>query len=229
MKKPSVHLVGCLFVLALGSASLSSCQSDGFASSLTLTGAETQRDLASDVHSTLGAQEACQREFSEAFELLTGLQQSEVDDVADLYHDLQGKVDTCAEHVRRSGARIGGLRESGAVLFTDWASELDEFVSPGMRSRSEDRMHDARRGLDDLLAGLERAQVQMEEILMLQRDYVLFFNHNLSAHSIESLAGENEHFQDRMSALADEFADVSRSADKFVVELHGAPTVHADS
>jgi hypothetical protein len=224
MNKSSARVVATLIALAVGTVSLSSCQSNGFASSLTLTGAETQRDLAVDVRRTLEAQEACHAEFSDAFEVLDRLQSADESQVGQLYDGLQGQVDKCADRVRKSSAHIGQLRDSGTALIADWTAELEQFVSPRMRSRSEGRMHEAQVRLDDLLARLEHAQVQMEEILMLQRDYVLFFNHNLSANSIASLEDENEHFEYRMQDLAEEFAEVRRVADAFVVEMQGAPS-----
>ena len=97
MQTINALLVGSL--IALGVSGLTACQSKGYASSLSLSGAEHQRDLAKTVDTALDAQSASQTEFSLAFDVLLELQGAPGELVEGLYKDLQLQVDSCARSV----------------------------------------------------------------------------------------------------------------------------------
>ena len=65
----------------------------------------------------------------------------------------------------------------------------------------------------------------MTTLLDSHRDYVLYFNHNLTGASVEVLEQENERFEDNMAALANECALVEEDAATFIQRLAGAPNV----
>jgi len=216
-----LHTIFVGSLIALGAASFTSCQSNGYASSLALTGAETQRDLTQTVTDALEVQTNSHTEFSAAFDVLLQLQRAPADQFEELYKDLQHQVDLCALNVDRVDEHIARVEEDAGLLFAGWESDLEQFSSPNMRARSEARMGEARESLQHLLDQLRNARGSMDAILRTQRDYVLFFNHNLSANSIATLELENEQFQADMNQLDGLIERAREQADSFVLELRG--------
>ena len=197
----TIHALLVSSLIALCASGLTSCQAEGYASSLSLSGAEHQRDLARTVNTALDVQSASQEEFSSAFEVLLQLQQAPAESVEDLYADLQLQVDSCARSVERVDVHIARVEKGSELLFAAWETELEQFSSPGMRARSEARMGESREGLQQLLAQLRDARGSMAGILRTQRDFVLYFNHNLSPNSIATLESENRQFEADMEQL----------------------------
>ena len=193
-------LVGSL--VALGATGLVACQSNGYASSLALDGAESQRDLGHSVTSVLEAQMESQSEFDEAFQLLLQLQRAPQEDVVDLYAEFQKQVDSCARNVERVDQGILTVEQNATELFASWEADLGQFSSPTMRERSQARMGQAQDSLQRLLDQLRNGRGSMDAILRTQRDFVLYFNHNLSPNSIATLESENAQFEASMRELA---------------------------
>ena len=221
-----MHTINALLVgslIAFCAPGLTSCQSEGYASSLSLSGAEHQRDLAQKVETVLEVQMASQAEFAAAFEVLLELQGATEEEVESFYRKLQLQVDSCARSVERVDIHIGRVEEGSGLLFAAWETELEQFSSPAMRARSEARMGEAREGLQQLLERLRDARGSMENILRTQRDFVLYFNHNLSPNSIATLEPENRKFRADMQQLDGLIEWAREQAESFVGELRGAP------
>ena len=216
-------LVGSL--VALGATGLVACQSNGYASSLALDGAESQRDLGHSVTSVLEAQMESQSEFDEAFQLLLQLQRAPQEDVVDLYAEFQKQVDSCARNVERVDQGILTVEQNATELFASWEAELDQFSSPTMRERSEARMGQAQHSLQRLLDQLRNARGSMDAILRTQRDFVLYFNHNLSPNSIATLEPENAAFESSMAELGELIQRAREAADALMGELQGSSPI----
>lgn len=223
MNSLNALIVGSL--VALGATGLVSCQSNGYASSLALDGAESQRNLGDSVTALLDSQTASQAQFDEAFQLLLQLQHASQEDVVDLYEQFQKQVDTCARNVEHVDQGILGVEQDATELFASWESELDQFSSPTMRERSEARMGQAQHSLQRLLDQLRNARGSMDAILRTQRDFVLYFNHNLSPNSIATLEPENAAFESSMAELGELIQRARESADALMGELQGSSPI----
>ena len=221
MHTTNALLAGLL--IAFCAPGLTSCQSEGYASSLALSGAEHQRDLTRKVDAVLEVQTASQAEFASAFDVLLSLQGATAEEVEGLYKKLQLQVDSCARSVERVDLHIGRVEEGSALLFAAWETELEQFSSPAMRARSEARMGEARQGLQHLLERLRDARGSMDGILRTQRDFVLYFNHNLSPNSVATLEPENRKFKASMQELNGLIERAREQAQTFMGELQGAP------
>lgn len=221
MKTLNTLMVGSL--IALAANALVACQSNGYASSLALDGAESQRELSRSVEIVLQTQTKSHTEFSEAFDLLLQLQRANDETIEDLYGDLQRKVDSCARNVDRVDQGILRVEEHAAQLFASWEADLAQFSSESMRDRSQVRMGQAQDSLQRLLDQLRNARGSMEAILHTQRDYVLYFNHNLSANSIATLGSENAAFQADMRELDRLIERARELANSLMGELQGSP------
>ena len=223
----TTHLPLFLAPILLNVAGLSSCRSSGYSSSLNLSGSENREQLAQSVRRTVESQIETKNEFVDAFHRLealgTPLPPEAETDVEELYVALQDQVDRCVRSFNETKREIETLEREGAELFQGWNAELEQFTSQGLRARSEARMNDARRRLEALLGRLWNGQDQMEGLLLSFHDYVLFFNHNLSAPSLATLEGENEALEEAVQSLETLLDGTLQDGQSFVDYLVGAP------
>lgn len=210
---------------ALTLAVLSGCQSDSYMSSIPLTGANSREKLAASVNATVDEQQKCYGEFVEAHALLQKLQVTDKENVDRAYGELRSQVDECARSLESFGERMLRVENDAMTLFAGWEVELDEFRSDIMRQHSAERLTAAQSGFALLQDELTSVHGQMSTLLDSHRDYVLYFNHNLTGASVEVLEQENDRFETNMATLEQECRLVQEDAGTFVRRLAGAPNV----
>jgi hypothetical protein len=214
-------------IVALSLAALTGCKSESYMSSISLTGADSRERLAASVDRTVAAQQACYGEFVEAHEMLRSLQVVDKEDVDRAYGELRAQVDECARSLEAFGERMIAVENDAMTLFAGWEIELDEFNSDIMRQHSAERLTAAQSGFALLQDELSSVHGQMTTLLDSHRDYVLYFNHNLTGASVEVLNKENERFEANMATLSQECSLVEDDAATFVRRLAGAPSIEA--
>ena len=222
MKNTRHALAGSILLTTVLASGLQGCRSTGYTASLSLTGAENQEDFVDTLHAAVDAQTATQAEFVEGFKLLTQLQKAPAEEVHDRYDALLDQIDVTAEQYEASQEQIELVRERGATLFAAWNEELEQFSSGRLRSRSEERMQHAQEQLTEVDAQLRNVQGRMERVLMEQRDYILFFNHNLGAY--DSLSDESDQFAEDAEALDNAIDSARRHVRRLVEHLQGGPS-----
>ncbi len=212
-------------IAALAAFALSACQSSGYTSSLTLEGVDHQTDLAREVSRAMETQLESQEAFNTALDLITRFTEPRAEVDLDLHEDLLDQVDTCADHVADLEPQIADLQAVGATLFSDWQAELDQFSSPQIRARSEERMREVQVSFASLLEQLRATNQQTAAALVTLRDYVLFFNHNLNPRAIESLRSENAGVAEVIGTLNAEVDAAAEVTEAFLGSLQGRAPV----
>lgn len=221
------HPIQPLLASLAAAAALAACQSSSYTSSLSLSGTEHQRDLSATVEAAIVAHEDSRQVFSSAYEVLGRFTDPGQEVTLELYQELRRQVDRAAQVASQLHPHMARVENDGASLFTDWNKELEQFASQKMRARSEGRMQQVYKDFDRFLAQMRETQEHVDEALVSLRDYVLFFNHNLTPDAIATLDGENEGFARRVFALNESVKDVRRRGDAFAVALQGRQQVMA--
>lgn len=218
MKSIAIRLGG----LALLGATFASCSSTGYTSQLKLEGGTNQKSVLLDsVRTSREEQAAAQAEFVEAINLYSQLVRPGAEKPEKLYKQFRAQVDKCASTLGELASRITLMEEQAAMLFENWALELDEFASPRLRSKSEAMLLDTEKRFDKMNGALATTHAKMDEVLIGFRDYVIFFNHNLNPRALATLHEENTHFLAEIQGLKDQIAHSRGEAEAFVMALDG--------
>ena len=211
---------GVLAALA-GGVSLAACQTtQGYTSSLELSGADNKGELLKTLGVARDKLVDAQREFTGAFELFSQITRGE-ENLPALYEDLQRNIDACASCVDELRERRLVVEEDALQLFASWSLELDQFTLIEMREKSQVLLFETQESYEGLLASLDATQVEMENALSAFRDYVLYFNHNLNPWGIQALEQENAWFVESLLLLKQEIGSTRLAAERLAAAIQG--------
>lgn len=212
-----------LRLLLLAALPLSACQSDGYMSSVALTGAETRQDVVASITDAVDQQRAAVDALQTAGRALASIQSAGEADAVAQYSEYLDQIDGGAREVERFGSRLVEVDASGERLFAGWELELEQFSSDAIREQSSRRLAASRSGFALLREEMAGVHAQMEAMLSTHRDHALFLNHNLAASSRELLGAENRRFAAAMATLTADSGVVEADAATFTGRLAGSP------
>lgn len=132
-----------------------------------------------------------------------------------LSKDLMRAQDAAAD-VKSSINKIEGVAQA---MFSEWATELDDFKSAELRSKSERLLRDTKQRYGKMLGAMRDAEGRMTPILDKFSDHVRFLKHNLNAKSVADLQTTVDQIGGDVSRLIEEMEMSIREADEFIKSM----------
>lgn len=206
----------CTAFLVLGSSVLAASCSSAYYGMMEKIGYEKRDILIDRVEEGRDAQKDAKEEFRSALEAFKSVTGFKGGDLEELYDELNGRYEDCAEGVEEVKDRIEAIEEVSADLFSEWKKEIGEMTSADLRAKSETMLKDTQRQYGDLIAAMKKAESKMEPVLADFHDRVLFLKHNLNAKAIASLKGDLSSIETNVGDLIKEMEASIAEADSFI-------------
>jgi chromosome segregation ATPase len=184
-------------------------------------GIPKREQLVARVEEGREAQLEAKQEFQDAlaaFKAATGFQGGALED---LYEDLKGRQDSCAESVEAVGERIDAIEGVAEALFDEWSAEIDQYQSIELKSKSKAQLADTERRYQELVSAMRKAEAKMEPVLAAFKDRVLYLKHNLNAMAIASLDKDLVSIEGDVAKLVQEMERSIAEADAFIKSMDG--------
>jgi len=207
----------CLAVALL----TTSCLCKGFTSDLRTASADDKTTLLASAEASRQEHAPVQAQFQSTYQVFEQLVRQEVEDPHAAYDEFVDRIDASAQSAERFEARTATLREDATAFFETWELEIEQFTTPGLRAHSEAMLHDSRESFEKLVMQLDKTHDQMQAVLLVWRDYVLFFSHNLNKHALASLDDQNQDFAAVFEELDEAFAESRARLGRFFQVLGG--------
>lgn len=210
--------LGLLLVFTL----LGGCQK-AYYGTMEAFGVHKREILVDRVVEARDAQNAAKEQFSSALEEFSSVLNFQGGDLEAKYEKLQAEYDRSVARAGAVSSRIRAVKDVSEALFNEWEDELDDYTSPTLRSRSEQKLRQTRSRYAQLMAVMERAEAKIPPVLNAFRDQVLFIKHNLNAQAIASLRDELDTMEAEISVLIREMERSINEANTFIRAMTDEP------
>lgn len=198
-----------------------SCLCTGYTSDLRTDSADDKTTLLASAEAMRQEHAPVQAQFQATYQVFEQLIRQEIDDKRTAYDEFADQIDASAEDAARYQARTEALREDATTFFESWELEIEQFTTPGLKAHSEAMLHDSRESFAKLVQQLELTHDEMQAVLLVWKDYVLFFSHNLNKHALASLDDQNQDFAAVFEDLDEAFAESRARLARFFQVLGG--------
>ena len=213
------HLKSLAFLMA--AAVMSASCSTIYYDTLENFGIEKRDVLADRVEDGQRAQTQAQETFVDALERYRSVVAVDGGDLERTYDKLSASYDRMSSEADRVRGRIDEIEDVASALFREWERELDAYTDASLRRRSAAQLNDTKARYGQLISSMNRAAGQMDPVLAIFSDQVLFLKHNLNARAIASLDDETVEVERRVDALIREMDAAIREANAFIAHLDG--------
>jgi chromosome segregation ATPase len=211
--KPAAIVLAILIALPL-----SGCQT-AYYSAMEKVGYHKRDILAGRVKTARDSQEEAKKEIVSALEEFGKVVNYRGGEIEEQYNRMNAKLadaETAAEAVR---TRIKDVENVGEALFDEWKSELSQYSSAELRTKSERQLRATRGRYDTMVAAMKRAESRLEPALRPMRDQVLYLKHNLNARAIAGIKGEVSKVDAQVNQLVAELNRAIAEADTFIRQM----------
>jgi chromosome segregation ATPase len=182
-------------------------------------GIPKREQLVARVEDGREAQLDAKQEFQDALAAFKAATEFKGGKLEDLYDDLKGRQESCAERVETVGERIDAIEGVAGALFSEWNDEIDQYQSIELKSKSKAQLADTKRRYQDLVSAMRKAEAKMEPVLAAFKDRVLYLKHNLNAMAIASLEKDLVSVEGDVGRLVQEMERSIAEADAFIKSM----------
>lgn len=106
------------------------------------------------------------------------------------YADFVASVERSEKQADVFRGLIDPMRGSAEKVFDQWAADLDVFTSPGMRTRSQERLVETRNRFQAVISSVEPTADSFDTFNQTLRDHVLFLQHDFNPAAVKAIGGE---------------------------------------
>lgn len=179
-----------------------------------------KRDIMVDrVQDARDDQEAAKEQFASALEKFSAMFEFEGGELEAKYKSLKAELDESESRASAVTGRIDSVESVSEALFSEWATELEQYTNKDLRAASEKQMKSTRAKYDQMIAAMRKAESKMQPVLSAFRDQVLFLKHNLNARAIASIEGTAGELETDVARLIAEMEASIKEADAFIESM----------
>ena len=179
-----------------------------------------KRDIMVDrVQDARDDQEAAKEQFASALEKFSAMFEFEGGELEAKYKALKAELDESESRASAVTGRIDSVENVSEALFSEWATELEQYTNKDLRAASEKQMKQTRAKYDQMIAAMRKAESKMQPVLSAFRDQVLFLKHNLNARAIASIEGTAGELETDVARLIAEMEASIKEADEFIQSM----------
>jgi hypothetical protein len=212
------RILGPLVVGVLVSISAGGCSS-AYYSVWKKLGYEKRDLLVSAVEDAKSDQEKAKEQFKttmQRFQELTNFQGGELEAK---YKQLNSEYESCESRANAVSKQIQDVDEVAQDMFKEWRTELDQYQSADLRSKSEQQLRQSQERYAELIAAMRKAEASMKPVLAAFHDQVLFLKHNLNAQAIASLQTTAQGINQNVQQLIKDMEESINQANQFISQM----------
>jgi len=205
-------------LLLFSSLLLCSCQS-AYYSTMEKLGVHKRDIMIDRVQEARNSQQEAKEQFASAleqFETVLGFQGGSLEEKYDKINTI---YEDCARRADDVRSRIEKVEDVSEALFDEWQDELGQYTNKTLRRASEQKLKATRSHYEKLIAAMKRAEKNIQPVLNVFHDQVLYLKHNLNAAAIDSLQNELAGIETDVARLIREMESAIAEADAFISSL----------
>ena len=181
-----------------------------------------KRDILIDrIEDSQEAQEEAKEQFTSALDQLKQITQFDGGDLESLYNKLNDEYEDSEEAAEEIHLSIDKVESVAGALFAEWNSELKQYTSQSLRSKSQSKLKSTQRRYKKLIVALRKAERSIQPVLNTLKDNTLYLKHNLNARAVASLKGEFRAIDADIKALIQQMQKAISESDMFIEQLRG--------
>jgi hypothetical protein len=104
------------------------------------------------------------------------------------HHQLVEKITLSEEQSVELGASLEAMKAAAEPIFERWTTDLAAFTNPDLRQRSQIRLTETRGRYLEILAAVEPAKANCDQVNSTLRDHALFLGNDFNASAVSALA-----------------------------------------
>lgn len=176
-----------------------------------------KRDILVDrVEDARDVQEEAKDQFQSALEQFSTVVNFRGGELEEKYDKLSSELKQCESKAEAVSNRIAAVEDVAEALFDEWKSELAQYSNAKLRRSSQRKLDQTRKGYQQFISAMKRAERRIDPVLAAFRDQVLFLKHNLNAQAIASLQEEMVLVEADIASLIKEMEASIAEADGFI-------------
>lgn len=202
---------------------LSSCTTIRFTGDVitVLSGVSEIRDvLVSNVKHTGKAQKNVKKQFESSLDKFIEITNSSKNPTNVKYKKVEAEYDKCQRAANDLSSNIGQVEHWGEELFKEWNKELSDFNDPKLAADSQRMLNNSYAKFQRVLTQMKRAEHEMNSVLVVFGDKVLFLKHASATEAIVTLEKrEILAIEGNINNLIIEMEAAISEADRFIQSL----------
>ena len=198
--------------------SLTSCRSLKYAA-LEGIGVEKRNILTDNVGDMRKATAVAQDVFKSALDRYMDVVDVKGGDLEKKYGKLNKELEKSEKRARAVNDRIRDVEVVAKDLFKEWQKELKQYESRELRNASAQKLQQSQRHYQDMIKSMKQVAGQMDPVLKVFRDQVLFLKHNLNSQAIAGLDNEKQRVEAQVTALVAGMERSIAEADAFINKM----------
>lgn len=137
-------------------------------------------------------------------------------------------IDAAEQQADALRSSVAQMKESAALMFDRWESNIDSFQNETLRAHSQTRLQETQRYYDAIVAAVDPAQSSCDVFNSSLRDHALFLEHDFNATSIATIADGVRDLRTRANDIRQRL-DVTLTAARAYFESRALPTRVAET
>lgn len=218
--KPAPQILRTAAILALLGA-FSGCASVQY-SALEKVGIHKRDILVDRVEDTRDAQTDTRENVVSAYEELSALMDFDGGDLEDAYRRLSKQVERSQGAVEDLDEHLADIDRVSDDLFEEWEGELELYSNAALRSDQEQKLGIARRRYAQMRTRMQTARDQVDPVMAILEDNVLFLKHSLNARALDALRDQEARIANEVDALIREMNIAIEEANSFIARMRGS-------
>jgi DNA repair exonuclease SbcCD ATPase subunit len=182
-------------------------------------GHERIEEFLKRVEKTTEAVAKAQESLEETLVDYTKMLSAETHNRRKLYDNAWKGIERTEERSKELGDRLREMYQESGVLFKGWKKSLQEIREEKLRARSDKRLTAASERHDKLHGRGLDARSELDSVVSVLRDHMLYLEHDLNDSSVKSLAPEAAELAGRAKKCVAGLQDYSKSAVEFAKSL----------
>ena len=179
-----------------------------------------KRDILVDrVKEARDSQANAQEEFSSALDQFYAVVDLQETDLKVAYENMKRAYEDSRQSAREVSERIDRVSSVAEDLFAEWEQELSLYQNSDLRRSSKNQLRATRQKYEQMLSKMRTAERNMDPVLQIFQDNVLFMKHNLNAQAIGSLKREFSTLRGEIDVLMDTMKSAIEASNSFIADL----------
>ncbi len=187
-------------LLILTLISLSACQSTYY-KAWEFLGKEKRDLLTSKIEDTKDSQKDSQKEVKDILEQVRNKYGLEAKEIESFYDNLKSDYESFKAQANELKGNAKDVRTIAKDLFQEWEQEAYTFKNSSYKRSSLKKLQETKREFNSLSRQMAQSEAQLDQVLNVLRDQVLFLKHNLNAKTLASFEGEFDRIEKEIETL----------------------------
>ena len=179
-----------------------------------------KRDILVDrVESGKKAQELAAKQFKTALERFGDVVGYDGGALESKYKKLSKELERSEARAKEVRERVASIETVSKDLFKEWGKELKQYSDAGLRKASEQQLRETKVQAERLIRSMQASTAQMDPVLTVFRDQVLFLKHNLNSQAIAGIRDEAAKVEMRVESLIRDMEASIAEAEAFIKQM----------